>query len=245
MTIAAGFVANDGIVLCADTQQTISGYIKTYDGKVRLYVSPGYEVTMAVAGAGTTDYIETARSAIARDFPDHKTLPEIENYLRQELLKFFDEHLARWAYFPERERPTVELLVGVTGKKIPPSLFHYAGTAFARTYHKAIGDGVLLANELINRCCSANCTVNELGSLAIYVLSKVKRGVDGCGGETHIVGLRKGGDFALTDHNEIKKLESEFLTAEDESNTTFVKALTAKRLPLSWQSEYKKNKSTS
>jgi 20S proteasome alpha/beta subunit len=245
VTIAAGFVANDGIVLCADTQQTISGYIKTYDGKVHLYVSRGYEVTMAVAGAGTSDYIDTARSAITRDFTDHKTLPEIENYLRQELLKFFDEHLARWAYFPERERPTVELLIGVTGKKIPPTLFHFAGTAFAPTSHKAIGDGVLLANELINQSCFGNYTVNELGSLAIYILSKVKRGVEGCGGTTHVVGLRKGGDFALTDHKEIKKLESEFLTGEDESNKTFVKALTAKRLSLSWQSEYKKNKSGS
>jgi hypothetical protein len=37
VTIAAGFYCNEGIVLCADSQTTASGYIKNYDGKIRTF----------------------------------------------------------------------------------------------------------------------------------------------------------------------------------------------------------------
>jgi hypothetical protein len=68
------------------------------------------------------------------------------------------------------------------GKKFAPALFPYQGTVFARTSKMAIGSGVLLANELMHRYCHANYTVNQLASLAIYILSKGKEGVVGCGG---------------------------------------------------------------
>lgn len=70
MTIALGLRANDGIVLCADTQQTISGYIKTYDGKVDITAYNDPRVVVAMAGAGTRDYIATARQSILGNFSE-------------------------------------------------------------------------------------------------------------------------------------------------------------------------------
>jgi 20S proteasome alpha/beta subunit len=63
MTIALGLRANDGIVLCADTQQTISGYIKTFNGKVHMTVYNDPRVVVAMARAGTEDYIATPANA--------------------------------------------------------------------------------------------------------------------------------------------------------------------------------------
>jgi hypothetical protein len=37
MTIAAGFVCKDGVILCADTQETIPGYTKTDAQKLRSF----------------------------------------------------------------------------------------------------------------------------------------------------------------------------------------------------------------
>lgn len=247
MTIALGLWANDGIVLCADTQQTISGYIKTYDGKVHTTIYNDPRVVVAMAGAGTMDYVATARQAILQNFSEelkarqdvHQSIPIV---LKERALQFFDEHLARWAYFPERERPTVELLIAVTGNETHPRLFHYNGTSFHETSQKAIGDGVLLADQLLMQYGFGVHKVEELSSLAVYILQKVKKGVDGCGGSTHVVALRKGFDWALTDDREIKEMERKFEELDGETNKTTSKSIFETPLRLSWQSEYRKKK---
>ena len=237
MTIAAGFVANDGMLLCADSQQTISGYIKTYEGKVVTHILREPPLVIAIVGAGTVPYVKTASAAILKDFPNIEMLDDIENHFKERLLTFFDKHLSPWASFPDRERPTVELLIGVTGRNTPHALFHYEGTSFCRSGTKAIGDGVLLANDLIHRYCFGNYTLSQLTALAIYILSKVKKGVDGCGGSTHIVALRKGLTFAMADNGEITKLEAEFLKLESTSDKAFAASVVKRPPSLRWFSQ--------
>jgi hypothetical protein len=204
-------------------------------------------VVVAIAGAGTEDYIDTAQQVLLNDFSEelkqrenlHVSIPII---LKERFLRFFDEHLARWAYFPEQERPTVELLVGVTGEGTYPRLFHCAGTSFHETRQKAIGEGVLIADQLLNQYGFGEYKVAQLGSLAVYILRKVKRGVAGCGGETHVVALRKGFDFALTDHKEIKDMERRFEELDRTTEKTIATSICESPLSLSWQSEYQKIK---
>lgn len=139
------------------------------------------------------------------------------------------------------DRPSVELLVGVTGEKMHPALFYYEGTSFTKVRTKAIGLGILLAQDLLNRYSHrAVLNVNQAASLGTYILSKVKKGVVGCGGPTHIVGLRRGMDFALTEGKDIELIEKDFLKFEDETNKRFIDDLKAKPLPLSWHSEHSK-----
>lgn len=233
MTIAIGFQCNDGIVLCADSQQTRSGYIKTYAGKVSLHIYK--DLMLAAAGAGDTDYIETATLQALGDFPDCASLDEVRETIEQRLLAFFDQHLARWA--PFEAQPSVELLIAVAGKKIPHALFHYSGTSFYGTSAKAIGSGVLLADEMIGRYCFGNYGIYDLTNLAVYILSKVKRGVDGCGGFTDLLALRKGYDFAFLGTEAAEGLEKRFLAMERRADEKLVRALTAKRPSLPWLSE--------
>jgi 20S proteasome alpha/beta subunit len=242
MTIALGFHASDGVILCADMQKTI-GEMKSYDGKVDLFIYPQAGVIIAIAGAGNDDYIQTAKSYVLDGFSRRRSWPALEKGLKNRLLSFFDTHLSRWANFPIMERPTAELLIGVTGDEMPTALFHYEGTSFSRvqTKAKAIGLGVLLAQDLLDRY--EHCTVltsSEAASLGTYILSKVKRGVESCGGPTHIVGLRKGMDFAFTAKKEIEKLEEELLNDEEDANKRFVETIRNRPLPLSWQSEHRK-----
>jgi 20S proteasome alpha/beta subunit len=241
VTIAIGFVANDGIAICADTQQTI-GNLKTYDGKVDLHIFHEPRIAMIIAGAGNHDYIKTATDVMLEDWPGCANLKEVRATFKQRLLSFFDDHLAKWAYFPEAERPTVELLIGVSGKNIPMTLFHYEGTSFHRTYTRAIGNGVLLADEMIHKYCHADYKLAQLSSIGVFILSKVKHGVDGCGGSTHILALRKSGDFALTNDKEIKEMEESFLEVEKSTDKTLVDAVSGKPLFLSWHSESSRRK---
>jgi 20S proteasome alpha/beta subunit len=62
LTIAAGFVCVDGVILCADTQETISGYTKNETEKIRLFKDQG--LCVAITGAGDSELIETVSPLI-------------------------------------------------------------------------------------------------------------------------------------------------------------------------------------
>lgn len=209
VTIAIGLCGNGGVVLATDSQHTVSGYIKTDRGKIRTTIFHDTLTVVAIAGSGTSDYIETAMDKAIDGIGELDSFPEIVATLETNLLEFFDKHLARWAYFPENDRPTVELLIGLTMKKGPFALFHYSGTSFCRVSQKAIGAGVLLADNLLDDFFTVGSSVEKSSSIAVYVLWKVKQQVDTCGGFTDLVALRTNGDFAFTDSGGIKAMEEE------------------------------------
>lgn len=217
MTVAVGFRCNQGIVLCADTLHTISGYVKQNEGKIQTIYDE--DLSIAIVGAGATDYINTSIAEITRPTLEFNEIFQFEETLRDRLLGFFNRHLLPWSQYPEAERPTVELLIAVAGRKRHQyhSLFHYSGTSVYRVHEKAIGAGVLLANELISEYVTqhpALKTLEELSSLAIFILSKVKQQVDTCGGYTNLVILDEKASVAFANSAEIERLEKRYDTAE-------------------------------
>jgi hypothetical protein len=64
LTIAAGFIGQNGIVLCADTQEVIPGLTKNEVDKIRLWKDQG--LCIAIAGAGDSELIETASQRIEK-----------------------------------------------------------------------------------------------------------------------------------------------------------------------------------
>lgn len=242
MTIGIGFCRNAGIVLASDSQHTVSGYIKGYDGKIRTTIFDNLNV-LAIVGAGNSDYIQTAKDKAIEGVRELNTFPEIADRLETNLLGFFDKHLARWAYYAENERPDVELLIGVTMRQGPFGLFHYSGTSFRRVGQKAIGSGILLADNLITQLTSVEDSVEKSTSLAVYILSKVKKQVDGCGGFTDLMALRKNGDFAFTEIRDIEKIERELEEIEKSSTKVLTEGIESKLVRLSWHSEHKRKDS--
>jgi hypothetical protein len=247
MTIAIGFRSNDGVLVCADSQLTV-GEVKNYDGKVDLHVfyekgKPSkYRLSFAVAGAGDVDYIATARTKLMADFPECQNDKEMAVELERRWLEFFNSHLAPWAYFPADDRPYVELLIGVSGTNVHHRLYHCVGTAFHETTEKAIGSGVILAGDMLSRYAMGNRTVYDNLVIATYIIAKVKRGVQHCGGSTQMTALRKGGDFAFSEKSEIEQLEKDLLENERVADKELIKSCLAKKISLLWMSEYKPKK---
>ena len=243
MTIAVGLRSNRGIVLCADTELSV-GDVKTYDGKVDLHIfhdQGKYRLTFALAGAGDTDYIRTAQSQLMKEFPKCQNVAEVEAQLEKRWLEFFNKHLAPWAYFPQHDRPYVELLIAVSGKgNVFPTLYHCTGTAFHETWRKAIGSGVILANDMLNSYTVRQRTVEDDVVLGTYIVAKAKRLVQHCGGSTHVIALRKDGDFALSDKTKIDKLEKELMEVEGEADKERMDKLLAKKVPVAWMSDIPK-----
>jgi hypothetical protein len=238
MTIAAGFMCNEGIVLCADSQTTISGYIKNFSGKMGLIVTPSW--TMVVTGAGTDDYIRAASQRLTRGLSDEKDYMVVRTQLEERLLEFFQQQMVPWAAFPLEERPSVELLVGLSMKDGPFGLFHSSGTSFTNVSDKAVGAGVLLANSLIGELTWQVTKLDKLKIIAAYIVAKVKEQVDTCGGFTSMTLLRPGGDWAIIESYEVEMLEKEMSEIDEKQTTTLKAELSRLTLNTDWFGDRKK-----
>jgi hypothetical protein len=232
MTVAAGFRCRDGILLCADSQETITGYLKTDKRKIVTHFTDNFVV--GIAGAGTSDYIETAVAQVFQTIPpDAADLAAILKGLKAALLEFFKSSLQPWAAHPEQDRPTVELLVGITHKNGSSGLYHYSGTSINSIHGaKTIGAGVLLANSLASTYWNSTYHLVHTASLATYILWKVKKGVDTCGGRTDMIMLRPGAECAFVGTDEVERLERKQQAIEIKSNNRLTDRLA--HLNLDW-----------
>jgi hypothetical protein len=224
------------ILLCADSQLT-TGYTKHFKSKIDTIIFQN-NLTIAATGSGESDYVDTAISKITQGLMPSDSVGKIEVELKDRLLSFFDESLSRWAYYSDRDRPTVELLIAVTGAHISPALFHYSGTAFCRVpLRYAIGSGVLLADDLIQRYMRKQYTVEQAANFAVFIMKQVKDSVDGCGGTTHLVGLRRGGDLTLSEDNEISTAEAHFDALVDSADKELATQILNRTIPFKWFKE--------
>jgi hypothetical protein len=213
MTIAVGFQCDEGIVLCADTEET-AGDIKQWRRKVVLTGDPEGKHIVAFAGAGWTDYVLAAIEKAIDGLGGCNGIEKIAHHLEEKLVGFFDGHLANWASFPAADRPSVDLLIGVSVKDGPCGLFYYSGTSFYSTREKAIGIGTILVNNLITEHKAGNEGLDDLCRLGVFVLSRAKKQVAYCGGDTNMILLRGSGDYAFVDLAEIRRMESEIKAIE-------------------------------
>jgi 20S proteasome alpha/beta subunit len=211
MTIAAGFICTDGIVLCADTQEVIYSYAKVNTEKMRQLETPAYNVVFT--GAGDTGLLETTiqlmEQALLDKKPSHDR--EIEKVLRDSLLETFSRHVAPYANFPQEDRPTADILIGIQ-YPTSTSLYRAYGTSFLQvTEPQCIGSGVVLGKSLIAQLFDSSMTIGRGWLIALYVLNQAKTWVDGCGGNTDILLLsahNKG--ITRIPTTEVEDLESHF-----------------------------------
>ena len=72
MTIAAGFPCKEGLVLCADTQETIPGYVKSDTEKITIFGASNCNV--AFTGAGDGDLLQATAEEMIYALLDKKPL---------------------------------------------------------------------------------------------------------------------------------------------------------------------------
>ena len=192
VTIAAGFVCMDGVVLCADTQETIPGYTKNKTQKINMYMEQHF--TVAITGAGDSEMIEalsqhlisaaTSKFTFSDRFYGHKAKLLMEGAL----VDFFTRFLLP---YPHHERPPVELLVAV--QSFQNRYLYKASGNILRSLDPGvsegaacIGSGALLAKSLMERLYNPFLELADLVTIACYVTYQAKRWVDGCGGNTDL-----------------------------------------------------------
>jgi hypothetical protein len=188
VTIAAGFVCSDGLVLFADTEEQ-EGYTKTEVEKIQQYPLDNCRLLIANAGNGylADSLIDRIFDAVADGKKsDEKTLIST---IRKTILDFHESEVA--LYPADTEHKQVGLIFGlqVNGD---PVLLHSAATALRKVKEfVVIGYGAeikFLAQQMYQK----GMPIKHGVLIANYLLETAKDHVQGCGGESRIATLCDG-----------------------------------------------------
>jgi 20S proteasome alpha/beta subunit len=221
VTIIAGFKCFDGVVICGDTQETVSGLSKRNVSKIKVRPnaaseSPavaealGYtDLAMAFGGAGDGPLID---KLIQRAIDESKTETSLEGACERIEAAIKMVHHEFGQIFQSGQCPSAQLIYGVKYES-SSRLFSADGPIVNEVEeYYSIGSGYYMADFLASRMFGSYSDVYQGVILAAYILHNAKEHVDGCGGQSHIAVLREGGKSGLVDQARIDALTK--LTSE-------------------------------
>jgi 20S proteasome alpha/beta subunit len=219
MTIAAGFRAQDSIILCADTEVTLGADLKLLQGKVTRYRSD--DCNLALVGAGHASFIKMTAQKIINAIGKTPTHFEIYGAIEQVVLEVFSKHVQ---YYPEDgQKPNFDLLIAAWTKDEGVELFRTDGTAVNyASWCECVGWGAALGSYLADKKYSILLTERECLGLAVYILQQAKDYVPYCGKESSIYVLRSNGELKSASSSKVVEQEAYFDEFEKIANEVFI-----------------------
>jgi 20S proteasome alpha/beta subunit len=197
MTIAVGVLSNDNsLVIASDCQETVQGYWKRTEVKVRASSAKrrGRDtgVRLAIAGAGRAGYADALEQHVSEAFSKAEgNVPKALDAMYVTLREFHQHHVA-----PYPDLPEVQLLVGVqkTGAKRPWLYSTDRGTMTQISHHAAVGIGSGHALNLLFEHDGVQ-TSSQAVALAVYAVHHTKNNVADCGNHTSVCVLDDAGSW--------------------------------------------------
>lgn len=182
MTIAIGFRCKDGVILCADTQETFDGTKRNVPKLVVKNSTNDHPLVLAVAGAGDGPLIDRLISDIWNQVSTCSELDDACFAADDEILRIYDRYASSFG----GNLPSVELIYAIRSQD-KVRLFHASGQIVNEVSHRSIGVGHILSDYLTERMFFTDVGIGTMLQIATYILKETKQYVDGCGGESHIV----------------------------------------------------------
>lgn len=215
MTIGAGFICKDGIVVAADTQETTgyAGYLK--GEKLKIDYSQQGTWSIAIVGAGDSNYVEMCAQKILNScaITENSPCPTVHE-IEAIGMEVFRTHFLPLNVYPANERPIASMLIAIQEKNGRTALVEWNGASFVSYYPcKFIGAGEQMGSHLARKVQLSNFFTNtalKVAGLAIYILDQVKATVETCGGNTDVVILQNDGHVRRIYTGEVKRCEERY-----------------------------------
>jgi hypothetical protein len=197
LTIAAGFVGVDGVLLCADSQYT--GLQKTYEKKI--FSRHFGSVSAAIAFTGDSDY---GRSAIEDCFQEIQSIPTSRRNIRESriavkraLQKVLDD--CKKANLSTNTRP--EFIIALSeAEGGPPQLFSGRKTAVPRVDRFELrGSGSYLGEYIMSsfpEMVLDFMTIEDFVLVGLNVVATAKYHDAFCGGGSQFMAMRANGEVS-------------------------------------------------
>jgi len=201
MTIAAGFVCSDGILLASDTLYSQTGMGKKYGPK--FWILDHGDVCVVFGGAGTASGLLRTRDEINR-----KLKPGLS---RIRVMDTIDGALAKvHSKVPSVEFKT-DALVAVRTNDAPDCLYeNFATEMWSRIEEpcECVGDGQSLGWYFLSALFRADVPLRWAKVVAAHAIKQCKDYSEFCGGDTHFIELPTGGSPRfIDDQSEIADYE--------------------------------------
>ena len=205
MTIIAGFKCRGGIVICADTQETVE-HAKRHVPKLRFEPSPNAfygrlnneaeELAVAFCGAGSGPLIDKLADEAWKAAKGASSLDEACFNIEDNIKRQYKElgQIYQPGYCPE-----VQLIFGVKMQRKSRLFTAYGPIVNEKHGCDSGGVGHYMADFLVRRMYRQHLNIHQCVILAAYILFQAKEHVDGCGGDSHIAVLREDGTSGLAD----------------------------------------------
>jgi 20S proteasome alpha/beta subunit len=202
MTIAAGFVYDEGLILCADTKITTA--IKTHESKLVECIYRDRKCYTAFAVAANDlkfakSAIDSCEEAVAKvNFADASVnIETIRKTIQSALTKFYKDHV-----FPNPDQSQdgivyFDLLIGIWLKGQTRMFVSRQTVLYPVDEYECLGTGGYLAKYLIGQYLKANPGKMNLADAALIATASTQAvtGYDeACDGEPEILIMRNSGE---------------------------------------------------
>jgi 20S proteasome alpha/beta subunit len=195
MTIAAGFKFEDGILLCADTEQT-QGDLKFTESKlIYANLQPTFSIVFAVAGS-----VRYATMAVQEIITELKKSSELNHEFAEQIIKERISRIYTELLYPHprvgySDSPFFDLLIGVQMDGISRLLACSESSVSEITGYECFGIGLTLAKYLIKPLYQEGMGQHSVEMLAARVLIHVKENVAYCGKDSEFIILHNSGEI--------------------------------------------------
>jgi 20S proteasome alpha/beta subunit len=186
MTIAAGFVCSDGVVMCADSQESLGDYKFPVEKLVTRGADSG-RIQMALAGAGHGPFVDMAVTRIIREIRINAPLDyySIEDLISDMLLSLYEKDF-KLCPLSDPEEGIIELLIGIKlyEQKRPVLYKTFATTISEVSDYAVIGSGRAVQYQIhkLHRHYEATHRVVPIAINLLTVAGVVLRSVGGSAG---------------------------------------------------------------
>jgi hypothetical protein len=193
MTVCAGLIGKDGLLLTADTEMTY-GDGKYDAAKIRRLKFPAGEYV--ITGAGNTSFIGMASDMIAGKLRRNRArfIGSLErqkelfhSFVQGEILSIHERYIV-----PQSSQPNVPWFTLILGVQFDdywnePFLLHCGGDGGVYWANSDLveGSGRDIARRFLTILCRDALPLDILRSVAIFCLYQAKQGAAGVGGATH------------------------------------------------------------
>jgi hypothetical protein len=203
VTIAAGFRCRDGVVLCADTEESGTGFkrkVVKIEFRPEIWPSSPDAPIALFTGSGNSAFVDEAINRMweAVEISGAKELKKIIRIMTEENRKY---HREIWGVYPHvfsiDQLPDADLLFAVAAKD-GLGLYSAESTRFKPiSTFATIGCGGELAHYICSGVADYGMQMQRCVPLAAHMLEQVKTSVPGCGGESYIATLMRSGAAQL------------------------------------------------
>jgi 20S proteasome alpha/beta subunit len=204
VTIAIGLLCTDGVVLAADREISVNKRYKTGSQKCRVIKRVNCQV--GIVGAGSQDSIVLAWQELERKLTDRMTLDTV----RETIDEVVDDVYRRLAGVEAQHEHSLELLIGAktsAGVRLL-KVTDWLPAIEVETYD-ALGFGDELGLYLLEQLYGTrdDLMVERGIVVACQVLKEVKKTVQGCGGPSDVIHLRRRFHAGLISEERIAECE--------------------------------------